>query len=83
MPKILHFETKEVELCIVRRRKVGYCTDIHVRGGGNMVYVNCKLLILLCCVCLLCVYSSNLPCCGVKLETDLKFWNICLRGYRF
>jgi len=35
-----------------RRRKVGYCTDIHVRRGGNMVYINCEVLILLCCICL-------------------------------
>ena len=45
-----------------------------------MVYMKCKLLILLCCVCLLSVYSSNLLCFGVKLGTDLKFWNICLSG---
>jgi len=23
---------------------VGYCTDIHVRRGGNMVYINCLVL---------------------------------------
>jgi len=45
-----------------------------------MVYINCELLIVLCCICLLCVYSSNLPCCGVKLRIDLKFWNICSCG---
>ena len=49
---------------------VGYGTDIHVRRGGNMVYINCKVLTILCCICLLCVCSSNLPCCGIKLQID-------------
>jgi hypothetical protein len=46
------------------------------RRGGNMVYLFGEVLNLLCCICLLCVYRSNLPCCEVKLQTDLKFWNI-------
>jgi len=62
---------------------IGYCTDIHVRRGGNMFHINCKVLNLLCCICLLCVYSSDLPCCEVKLRTDWKFWNICSSGQRF
>jgi hypothetical protein len=42
------FLENEFEWCIVR--KIGYCTDIHVGGGGNMVYANCKVEITLYCV---------------------------------
>ena len=57
---------------------LGNCTDTHVRRGGNMAYNYCDLLILLCGICFMCVYSSNLQSCGVKLQVDLKFWNMCL-----
>jgi hypothetical protein len=62
---------------------VGYCTDSHVRRGGNMVYINCEVLTLLYCKYLLFEYSSNLPRCEVKLRIDWKFWNIFSSGQRF
>lgn len=45
-----------------------------------MVYILGGLLTLLCRMCLLCVYSSNLTCYEIKLQFDLKFWNICSSG---
>ena len=62
---------------------VGSCTDIHVRRGGNMFHINCEVLNLLCCICLLCVYSPDLPCFDVKFRIDWKFWNMCSRCQRF
>jgi len=62
---------------------IGYCTDIHVKRGGNMFYIKCEVLNVLCCICLLCVHSSDLPCCEVKLRINWKFWNICSSGQRF
>jgi len=46
---------------------VGHCTDIHVRRGVHKAYIYCELLIPFVGICLLCVYSSNLLFCGVKL----------------
>jgi len=62
---------------------IGYCTDIHVTRGGKMLYINFEVLNLLCCICSLCVYSSDLPCCEVKFRIDWKFWNICSIGQKF
>jgi len=45
---------------------VGLCTDIHARNGSNMPYIYCEILIPFVFICLLCVYSSNLLCCGVN-----------------
>ena len=61
---------------------IGYCPDIHVKRGGNMFHIKCEVLKLLCCICLLCVLSSDLHFCEVKLLIDWKFWNICSSGQR-
>jgi len=56
---------------------VGNCTDTHVRRGGNFAYIYCELIIPFAWYLLLCVYSTNLHSCRVKLQIDLKFWNMC------
>lgn len=58
---IPHFEKMKLDCSqLGRRRKVEYCTDLHARRGGNIVYNNCEMLSLFCFIYLLHVYCCNL-----------------------